>query len=79
MVVPPERRYRTNHHVAIPAPAMIAVLRSASQKNAQRSRFPSAGVTSGPGVELPGGAAYGEENAGSDIAARRTAGAVLNP
>ena len=45
--------------MATPATVMIAVLASESQKNPQRSRFPSTGDTLGEGVELPGVDVYG--------------------
>jgi hypothetical protein len=41
---------------------MMTVLRIASQKNAQSSRVPSAGLTWGDGVELPGVGVYGVRN-----------------
>jgi hypothetical protein len=54
---------------------MMSVLRSASQKNVQSSRFPSVGRTDGDGVELPGEGAYGVRNDSTSALTGRATGA----
>ena len=58
----------------MPNAAMIATAAIVTQKPAHSSETPSAGPTSGPGVELPGVGVYGDRYGapGSDIAGSRT-------